>query len=189
MTSGGDWSSVFDMKSMAIDAGMGAVGAGLTSKLTNLASMHRLSSIGTRANDINRSKAVGALGEKMLGIAPDGKKLQAAANGVRTVPDEFVPFSRLYEVKNVKAISAKDAKQIHAQTLLAKEFDAPMTLWTRPGADLSKIQHLIDNGAISAVKNIPGIATNGARMLKNGEAALVGGVSGIVDDIMAGMGK
>jgi len=189
MTSGGNWSSVFDWKSMAVDAGLGAVGAGLTSKLTNLASISRISKIGTRANDPRRSAAVGELGEKMLGIASKGKTKITASNGTKVVPDRLTA-TRLDEVKNVKAISSKDASQIHAEALIAADRGIPMTLWTRPGADLSRIQHLIDNGGISAVKNIPGIGVNGARVLKNGEAALVGGASGLIDDaIKASMGR
>jgi len=67
-----------------------------------------------------------------------------------------------------------------------------MTLYIRPGADVSRVKSLIDSGAFS-VKNIPGIGTNGARILKNGESAVAGSILGAgtegISEAIGGTGK
>jgi hypothetical protein len=58
-------------------------------------------------------------------------------------------------------------------------------LWTRKGADLSRIQGLIDNGALS-VRTIPGVGSNGFRILTNGESAALGfGIGGTINGSLA----
>jgi len=52
-TSGGNWSAVFDAKSMATDAALGAVGAGLASKVTTLYQGARSASLANQANRVH----------------------------------------------------------------------------------------------------------------------------------------
>lgn len=175
VTSGGNWNAVFDAKAIALDAALGAVGTGLVSKGANLISVMRA---GT--TNIERSVARGALGESMMGIASTGKTA-IKVGGKSYVPDAL-SNTTLTEVKNVAAIGVRDARQIAAEAAYASQEGLAMKLVTRPGADLSRIQGLIDNGALS-VSNIPGIGTNGFRILTGGESVLAGGVLGLTNNL------
>jgi hypothetical protein len=62
--------------------------------------------------NIERSVARGVLGESMMGIASTGNT--AIKVGGKTYIPEALTKSTLTEVKNVAAISARDARQITA---------------------------------------------------------------------------
>lgn len=162
----GDWGSVSDPVVIGVNTVLGAVGAGLMSKAVNIISLARFG-----ATNIEMSVARGALGESMLGINPIGK-LGISVGGNRFIPDRITSIA-LDESKNVASISAKDARQIMAEATYSASKGLNMTLWTRSGTDLSRVQGLIDNGALS-VRNIPGIGSNGFRVLTNGESAVLG---------------
>jgi RHS repeat-associated protein len=182
LTSGGNWSAVFDAKSIAIDATLGAVGTGLITKGTNLISAYRAG-----ATNIERNVTRGALGESMVGIPSAGKTV-VNSGGVKIVPDRLTATT-LDEVKNVAAISAKDARQIGAEAAFAEANGLQMTLFVRPGANLSKIQGLVDSGAF-AVETIPGVARNGFRALTAGESAGIGaGIGAASNSGTGGPGK
>jgi RHS repeat-associated protein len=178
-TSGGNWSKVFDVKAIATDAALGAIGTGLVSKATNLVSIARAG-----ATNLERNVAKGALGETMSGISPVGKEA-IRVGGVKVVPDRLTSTA-LEEVKNVAAISAKDARQIAREATYAADKELSMTLSVRQGADLSRVQSLIDANAF-AVKTIPGVGANGFRILTTAEAAAAGAAIGTA--LNAGSGK
>ncbi|MBS0448570.1 MAG: hypothetical protein JSR59_21825 [Proteobacteria bacterium] len=110
-----------------------------------------------------------------MSIASTGKTA-ISVGGKSYMPDALTD-SALIEVKNVAAIGACDAQQIAAEATYASQNGLGMNLYTRTGADLSRIQGLIDNGAMS-VSTIPGVGTNGFRVLTNGEGALSGSLIG-----------
>ncbi len=178
-TSGGNWSKVFDVKAIATDAALGAIGTGLVSKATNLVSIARAG-----VTNLERNVAKGALGETMSGISPVGKEA-IRVGGVKVIPDRLTSTA-LEEVKNVAAISAKDARQIAREAAYAADKELSMTLSVRQGADLSRVQSLIDAGAF-AVKTIPGVGANGFRILTTAEAAAAGAAIGTA--LNAGSGK
>jgi RHS repeat-associated protein len=160
--------NIFDPKAILMDAALGAVGVGVASKAANLVSAARAGSVG-----IQQTRALGVLGESRLGIANSGKvKIDIGGR----VPDRLTATT-LDEVKNVALIRTKDAAQIADEAAFAAREGLDMTLWIRPGADVSKVQGLIDSGAI-ALRNIPGIGSNGFRVLTNTEGALLGGAIG-----------
>jgi hypothetical protein len=112
----------------------------------------------------------------MMGIASTGK--EAIRVGGKTYIPDALTKSTLTEVKNVAAISARDARQITAEaTYASSQNGLSMSLYTRSGADLSRVQGLIDNGAIS-VFTIPGVGTNGFRVLTGRESVLSGSLVG-----------
>lgn len=147
----------------------------MISKGANLVSIARAG-----ATNIERSVARGALGESMAGINSTGKKA-ISVGGSEFIPDALSSTS-LTEVKNVARIRVRDARQIAAEATYASENSLNMSLHVRPGADLSRIQNLIDEGAFS-VTLIPGVGTNGFRILTGGESALagtaIGGIKGL----------
>lgn len=121
------------------------------------------------------SVARGALGESMVGISSTGKQA-INVGGSKFVPDALTSTT-LTEVKNVAAIGVRDASQIAAEATYASQNSLSMSLRVRAGADLSRIQGLIDEGAMS-VTTIPGVGTNGFRILTGGESALTGAAIG-----------
>lgn len=80
-------------------------------------------------------------------------------------------------MKNVASIGARDARQIAAEATYASQNGLSMSLYTRTSTNLNRIQGLIDSGAIS-MSTIPGVGTNGFRVLTSGEAALSGSLMG-----------
>jgi RHS repeat-associated protein len=109
---------ILDWGAIALDAGLGAVGTGLTSKAINLISLARA---GT--TNIERSIARGALGESMAGISSTGKRAIDIGN---RIPDRLTATT-LEEVKNVARLSTRDAAQIGDEAAYAARGGLDMT--------------------------------------------------------------
>jgi RHS repeat-associated protein len=153
------------------DAVLGAAGAGLASKLKTA---YQLAEAGT---GISKARYLGALGEEAVGAtdAREGIKI-----GGRTLFPDIVNPNGLGEVKNVAAISAKDARQISDYAAFSQQGLNPVQVFTREGTDVSRIQGLINSGAVEQ-KFIPGVNDFGVYSLTTGEAALSGGAVGAAD--------
>ena len=174
--SGGDWNAVMDPRAIAIDAAIGAIGTGLAGKGMQLYQEFRA------GTGIERSRYLGQIGESSVGISQEGKTAIDVAGRTR-FPDRLTP-SGITEVKNVATISARDAKQILDDVAYAagrEGFD--VTVLTREITDVSRIQRLIDSGAIThdILKNI---AENGFRILSTGESASIGAALGSLRNLI-----
>ena len=176
--SGGDWNATFDPGAIAADAALGAIGTGLVGKGMQLYQEARLAGMSA----IERSRYLGRIGEDAAGIAADGKTV-IYVEGRKRFPDQLTP-NGITEVKNVAAISARDARQILDDVIHAagrEGFD--VRVLTREVSDLSRIQHLIDRGLIThdVLRNI---AENGLRVLSGAEAAAIGGALGSLRNLL-----
>jgi hypothetical protein len=78
---------------------------------------------------------------------------------------------------NVARIGARDAAQIADEATYAANTGRSMTVQTRPGTDVSRIQGLIDNGSVGH-GTIPNIADDGFRTLSPWGAAGGGAATG-----------
>ena len=154
------------------DAALGAVGAGLASKLKTA---YQLAEAGA---GISKARYLGALGEEAVGATDARQGIQVSA---RTLFPDIVNPNGLGEVKNVATISARDASQIsdYAAYSARRGLD-PVQVFTREGTDVSRIQGLISSGAVEQ-QIIPGVNDLGVYSLKAGEAALAGGAAGAAD--------
>lgn len=168
--SGGD---ILDWKAMAVDAAAGAVGAGLVNKLGKVIQLSKIP-----ASGIGKSRAIGEIGEKAAGIT--ARKEGVRIGGRLRFPDE-VTSSTVREVKNVAAISSRDAAQIADSVTLAQATGKTAILEARVGADVSKVQGLIDSGELT-LKNIPGIGADGLKELSNAASATIGAMAASTTD-------
>jgi uncharacterized protein RhaS with RHS repeats len=160
--------NVFDLQSIAIDAALGAVGAGIASKVTVAL---QLAEAGA---GINASRYLGALGENAIGAGPrTGIQI-----GGRTLFPDIVSETGLQEAKNVAIIGARDARQISAYVDYSAQagLDA-VVVFTRPSTNVSAIQGLLDNGSVTQ-RFLPGINDLGVYSLSLSGAATVGGLAG-----------
>jgi RHS repeat-associated protein len=161
--------NVFDLQSIAIDAALGAVGAGIASKVTVAL---QVAEAGT---GIRAARYLGALGEDAIGAGPrTGIQI-----GGRTLFPDIVGQSGLQEAKNVAIIGARDARQISAYADYSAQagLDA-VAIFTRPSTNVSAIQSLLDNGSVIQ-RFLPGINDLGVNSLTRSGAATVGGLAGI----------
>jgi RHS repeat-associated protein len=154
------------------DAALGAVGAGLASKVKTA---YQLAEAGT---GISKARYLGALGEEAVG-ATDAR--QGVQVGGSTLFPDIVNPNGLGEVKNVATIGARDANQISSYAAYsARRGLDPVQVFTRQGTDVSRIQRLINSGAVEQ-QFIRGVNDLGVYSLTAGQAALTGGAVGAVD--------
>jgi hypothetical protein len=171
---GGD---IFDAEAIAIDAATGAIGAGFANKIGKLAQLARMPSSG-----IGKSAVLGRIGEKAAGTS--GKKTAVTIGGKVRVPDQ-VTSSAVIEVKNVASVSAREAAQISDSVALAQGTGKEAVLLTRPGADVSRVQGLIDNRSLTH-GTIPGIGSDGLRQLGTSGSAAAGATVGTATNCVRG---
>ncbi len=167
-TSGGDWSSVFDPAAIGVDAALGAVGAGLMNKASTFA---QVSGLGT---GIRASRNLGAIGEEAIGASASKQSIQV---GGKSLYPDLIANNTIQEAKNVAAIGYRDAAQIKNYVNYAQNtsgFNPVVQVFTRPGADVSRIQGLIDSGSVIQ-KSLPGINSSGVFNLSLGQSAAIGG--------------
>jgi RHS repeat-associated protein len=161
----GNFSDIFDLRAIAIDAVAGAVGAGVITRATVA---YQLVRAGT---GINKARYLGALGEAAIG-ANDAKT--AILVGGRTLfPDILGNF--IQEAKNVATIGARDAKQILDYVRFSGQ--RAVEVFTRPGTSVSRIQSLLDNGSV-VQKMLPGINSQGV-FESTGFAITAGAAAGV----------
>ncbi|MEA1677474.1 RHS repeat-associated core domain-containing protein [Nitrospirillum sp. BR 11163] len=150
------------------DAALGAVGAGIASKLKTA---YQLAEAGT---GIAKARYLGALGEDAIGAT---QKVGVKINGTTLFPD-IVGDTGFQEAKNVAAIGARDAKQLSAYSKFSNiEGLDPVQVFTRPNTDVSAIQDLLENGSV-VQRFLPGVTDQGVYALTPGQAAITGGLIG-----------
>jgi RHS repeat-associated protein len=159
------------------DAALGAAGVGLVNKGMQL---YQVARAGT---GIAKSRYLGQIGEKAAGIVQSEKSAIQVAGRTR-IPDQIANGS-VTEVKNVARISGRDAAQIADDVTYAASTGQTMRLLTRSNTDLSKVQHLINNGSIK-LSTIPNIGSDGFRIISGLESAGVGGALGSLSGIVNG---
>ena len=167
-TSGGDWSSVFDPTAIGTDAALGAIGAGLMNKANTFA---QISGLGT---GIRASRNLGAIGEEAIGASASKQSIQV---GTKSLYPDLISNNTIQEAKNVAAIGYRDTAQIKNYVSYAENtqgFNPVVQVFTRPGADVSRIQGLIDSGSVIQ-KSLPGINSSGVFNLSVGQSAAIGG--------------
>jgi len=163
---------IFDARAIATDAVLGAVGAGIASKASRI---YQGVQAGVKGSP-QYARYIGNIGERAAG-APGSKSAVSSLSGTaaRRFPDKVDDVARtISEVKNKAVISAKDARQIGDDVLLASRKPGYQTqLYTRGSTDVSRVQGLIDNGSV-VQKFLPGVADDGFRLLSPLESGLAG---------------
>lgn len=159
---GGD---IFDAKAIAMDAALGAVGVGIVNKIGAVAQAARAGS------GIQKSKYLGNVGESAAGIVQAEKESIRVAGRLR-IPDA-ISNTTITEVKNVAKISARDARQIADDVAIGADRGLQTVVKTRPGADVSRIQGLIDDGSVIH-KTLSNLNSSGFRILSGFESAGLG---------------
>jgi RHS repeat-associated protein len=155
----------FDPTAIAIDAALGAVGAGLASKFSTAVQLAEAGAPGSVAY----ARYIGALGEEAIGATGNRQGIQVGAS---TLFPDIVGPTGLQEAKNVATISASDASQIASYATFSAEFElGPVQVFTRGGTNIARIQDLISSGAVQQ-QFLPGISDIGVYSLTQGEAAL-----------------
>jgi len=173
---------IFDLKAIAVDAALGAVGAGIVGKGAALIQRARAGS------GIARSAAIGRHGERAANIRGARETFQNAAGKTR-VTDGGAGTSAVHEVKNVAEISNAAARQIGDEAGFASSQGRSLTLHVREGTDLTKVQGLIDSGG-AEVRTLSNTAEDGFRKgLFNSEAAGVGSATGAACNATGGTGN
>jgi RHS repeat-associated protein len=169
-TSGGDWNSVFNSRTIAMDAVLGAAGAGLANKFSTLSQLSKVNSAAVPGNKL------GQIGEALAGIAPTGKTAIPSISGTATrrFPDAIDSLKNIVEVKNVAKISSRDVAQITDSVLYSQRYGGTTTLLTRGAAtDISTVQSLVNDGLLTLGK-IPGINSSGVANLTTSTSASIG---------------
>lgn len=184
LTSGGDWNAVFDPASIATDAALGAVGAGLANKFSTLSQLSKVNSAPVPG------RVLGQIGEDLAGISSTGKSSIPSLSGTATkrFPDSIDDFGNITEVKNVVSISTRDAAQIYDSVLYTSQpsVSGVTTLLTRGAAtDISRVQGLIDDGLLNLGK-IPGINSSGVANISTGTSSLIGFGAGTASNTAGG---
>ena len=170
----GGWSgaanAALNVKSIAVDAALGAVGAGLANKFSTLSQLSKVNSAAVPGNKL------GQIGEALAGIAPTGKTAIPSISGTATrrFPDAIDSLKNIVEVKNVAKISSRDAAQITDSVLYSQSYGGTTTLLTRGAAtDISAVQGLVDDGLL-ALGKIPSINSFGVANLSASTSAGIG---------------
>ncbi len=166
---------VLDAKAIAIDAATGAIGAGLAGKAARLA---QLAGFAKLENAAAQARYLGAFGEEAGGAANAGKEAFRTAAGKLRYADSAAGAAEVLEVKNVAQITARNATQIADEAAHAAATGRPMVLATRATTDVTRVQGLINSGAVQQTI-LPNVAKDGLRQgLFRGEAAAVGAATG-----------
>ncbi|MDP1615208.1 MAG: RHS repeat-associated core domain-containing protein, partial [Methylococcales bacterium] len=167
-TSGGDWNAVFDGGAIALDAGLGAVGAGLANKLSTINQLSKIEQLAVPGSRL------GQIGESLAGISSKGKSaIESISNtAVRRFPD--LNLGNITEVKNVARISSRDAAQIYDSILFDQARGTTTSLLTRGvSTNISLVQSFVDDGLLNVGK-IPGINSSGVANLSTGMSSSIG---------------
>jgi RHS repeat-associated protein len=172
--------NAFDPTAIAIDAALGAVGAGIASKLNTAIQLTEAGIPGT----IAYAKYIGPIGEEAIGAT--GARQGIKVGGSTLFPDIVGPTG-LQEAKNVATISASDANQIASYAEYSARFGLnPVQVFTREGTDVSAIQSLINSGVVQQ-QVLPGVSNLGVFSLTNTGAALSGAAYGGTVEAMRGL--
>ncbi|HED19529.1 MAG TPA: hypothetical protein ENI74_08520 [Gammaproteobacteria bacterium] len=169
---------VFDPGAIALDAALGAVGAGFANKFNTARQLARVNSAPVPG------KVLGEIGENLAGISSLGKT-RITINGRFRFPDQRVGFN-ITEVKNTTALSSRDIAQIRDFADFADLGNGAVRVLTRGGAtNTSRAQGLIDDGLVSIGK-IPGINSSGVANLSTGTSSLFGFGAGTASNAAGG---
>ena len=163
---------IFDARAIATDAVLGAVGAGIASKASRI---YQGVQAGAKGSP-QYARYIGNIGERAAGATGSRTAVNSlSGTATRRFPDKVDDVSRtISEVKNKAVISAKDARQINDDVLLASRKPGYQTqLYTRGSTDVSRVQGLINNGSV-VQKFLPGVADDGFRLLSPLESGLAG---------------
>lgn len=162
---------VFDRNAILADAALGAAGVGVVSATKNLVQAVRA------GRGIHRSRALGKVGERAVGISQPGTKgIRVPETGKVRFPDRVTPSS-IDEVKNVATIGRRDAAQIRDLVGVSQPGQS-VNVFVRSGANTSRIDDLIRAGQIN-VKPIPNVGGSGFGIATGTESLAVGGALGL----------
>jgi RHS repeat-associated protein len=154
------------------DAALGAVGAGIASKLSTA---YQLAEAGS---GIAKARYLGQLGEEAIGATESRVGIRV---GGQTLFPDILGSNGIQEAKNVATIGSRDAAQISSYVNYSTANGLnPVQVFTRPGTDVSAIQGLINAGAVEQ-KILPGINSLGVNSLSAADSAAIGGVFGAAD--------
>ena len=171
-------SAVLDPSSVALDAGLGAT-IGVGAQAINIG--RQLSRVGSAAVP---GRVLGEIGEGLAGIPSTGKTA-IKINGRTRFPDQRIG-GNIIEVKNTASIRSRDAAQIRDFVSFAGSNNGSVTVLTRgKSTDVSRIQGLVDDGAVSIGK-IPGINSSGVGNLSTGTLSLLGIGAGAASNAAGG---
>ena len=168
--------NIFDARSIATDAALGAIGVGVANKFNTVRQLSRV------RNAPVPGKVLGEIGENLAGISSRGKTSieSLSRTATRRFPDAIDDLGNITEVKNVISISSRDARQIVDSVAFSTSKQGSTTLLTRGSAtNISRVQHLVDNGLLNVGK-IPRINSSGVANLSTRTSSLLGSGIGAV---------
>ena len=159
----------YTLQNALIDAALGAVGAGIASKISTA---YQLAEAGS---GIAKARYLGQLGEEAIGATESRVGIRV---GGQTLFPDILGSNGIQEAKNVATIGSRDAAQIssYVEYSTANGLN-PTQVFTRPGTNVSAIQELIDAGAVEQ-KILPGINSLGVNSLSAADSAAIGSTFG-----------